>query len=214
MLRFNPGKERSVWPKYNPYTIRRCRDCDIANDSKLTNEKNNPSELKQCAACKELKRRAPKHKNPKAGIADDSNSPEIKDRLIPPYKSRKLKKAALEYHRNTSQVIEMPNGTSAYLKTIKLDNGDEIIISKELIDETYSKCQHKPTCVRQLKALAKLDEWITHLRYVRTEPGTDHEFNFRIYYVEIDGSPYEFQAKITIGYRAYLLKPLNTKKDP
>ncbi len=33
MMRFNPGKERSVWPKYNPYTIRRCRDCDSASGS-------------------------------------------------------------------------------------------------------------------------------------------------------------------------------------
>jgi len=32
MMRFNPGKERSVWPAYNPYTTTRCRDCDIAKD--------------------------------------------------------------------------------------------------------------------------------------------------------------------------------------
>ena len=29
-FRFNPGVERKSFPDYNPYTIRRCRDCDIA----------------------------------------------------------------------------------------------------------------------------------------------------------------------------------------
>ena len=30
IFRFNPGLEQSIVPAYNPYTIRRCRDCDIA----------------------------------------------------------------------------------------------------------------------------------------------------------------------------------------
>ena len=31
IFHFNPGKEEKSVPDYNPYTIRRCRDCDIAN---------------------------------------------------------------------------------------------------------------------------------------------------------------------------------------
>ena len=30
MFRFNPGKQRKVFPDYNPYTIKRCNDCDFA----------------------------------------------------------------------------------------------------------------------------------------------------------------------------------------
>lgn len=30
IFHFNPGKENKAVPDYNPYTIRRCRDCDIA----------------------------------------------------------------------------------------------------------------------------------------------------------------------------------------
>lgn len=30
IFRFNPGIEQKTVPDYNPYTIRRCRDCDIA----------------------------------------------------------------------------------------------------------------------------------------------------------------------------------------
>ena len=48
MFRFNPGIERKTFPDYNPYTIRRCRDCDIANGkAKLAFVPDN--EL--CAAC-------------------------------------------------------------------------------------------------------------------------------------------------------------------
>ena len=30
IFQFNPGKEQKTFPDYNPYTIRRCRDCEIA----------------------------------------------------------------------------------------------------------------------------------------------------------------------------------------
>jgi hypothetical protein len=30
IFRFNSGQQQKTFPDYNPYTIRRCRDCDIA----------------------------------------------------------------------------------------------------------------------------------------------------------------------------------------
>lgn len=33
IFHFNPGIEQKTFPDYNPYTIRRCRDCDIAKSS-------------------------------------------------------------------------------------------------------------------------------------------------------------------------------------
>jgi SPP1 gp7 family putative phage head morphogenesis protein len=47
IFHFNPGIEQKTVPDYNPYTIRRCRDCDI-NKEKLAFVPDN--EL--CAACK------------------------------------------------------------------------------------------------------------------------------------------------------------------
>ncbi len=53
MFRFNPGMEGSTVPDYNPYTIRRCRDCDIAR-GKVRLAKSIPdNEL--CAACRLLR---------------------------------------------------------------------------------------------------------------------------------------------------------------
>ncbi len=59
IFHFNPGKEEKTMPDYNPYTIRRCRDCDIAQ-GKQTLAFVPENEL--CAACKYL-RACLEHKN-------------------------------------------------------------------------------------------------------------------------------------------------------
>ena len=51
MLRFNPGKLGKTFPDYNPYTISRCRDCDVAK-GKSTFAKDDVPESEQCAACR------------------------------------------------------------------------------------------------------------------------------------------------------------------
>lgn len=53
IFRFNPGKQQKAVPDYNPYTIRRCRDCDIAK-GKIKLAKFIP-ENELCAACKYLR---------------------------------------------------------------------------------------------------------------------------------------------------------------
>lgn len=53
IFHFNPGKENKAVPDYNPYTIRRCRDCDIAK-GKIKLARFVP-ENELCAACKYLR---------------------------------------------------------------------------------------------------------------------------------------------------------------
>jgi SPP1 gp7 family putative phage head morphogenesis protein len=53
IFHFNPGKEDKTVPDYNPYTIRRCRDCDIAK-GKIKLARFVP-ENELCAACKYLR---------------------------------------------------------------------------------------------------------------------------------------------------------------
>ncbi len=53
IFHFNPGIEQKAFPDYNPYTIKRCKDCDIAKGKiKLTFVPDN--EL--CAICKLLRK--------------------------------------------------------------------------------------------------------------------------------------------------------------
>lgn len=51
IFRFNSGKEQKTVPAYNPYTIKRCRDCDIAK-GKLNLEKAPVADNQLCEACK------------------------------------------------------------------------------------------------------------------------------------------------------------------
>lgn len=53
IFRFNPGKEQKAMPDYNPYTIKRCKDCDIAK-GKLKLAFIPDNEL--CAACELLQK--------------------------------------------------------------------------------------------------------------------------------------------------------------
>lgn len=52
IFQFNPGIQQKTFPDYNPYTIRRCRDCDIAN-GKLDLAFVPENEL--CSACRIVK---------------------------------------------------------------------------------------------------------------------------------------------------------------
>ena len=53
IFRFNPGLEQSTVPAYNPYTIRRCRHCDIAKGkSKLS--RLTPPDNQLCKVCQYL----------------------------------------------------------------------------------------------------------------------------------------------------------------
>lgn len=48
IFRFNPGKQRKTFPDYNPYTISRCRDCDIAKGKQNLSA---PAANEVCQAC-------------------------------------------------------------------------------------------------------------------------------------------------------------------
>ena len=50
IFRFNPGKEGKSVPDYNPYTIRKCKSCDIAK-GKLNTAKPSIPQNEMCAAC-------------------------------------------------------------------------------------------------------------------------------------------------------------------
>ena len=53
IFRFNPGKEQKTMPDYNPYTIRRCRDCDVAKGKAKLARFTPENEL--CEACRQVR---------------------------------------------------------------------------------------------------------------------------------------------------------------
>ena len=55
IFQFNPGIQQKTFPDYNPYTIRRCRDCDIAKGKEKLAKQSVP-ENELCAACQLLQK--------------------------------------------------------------------------------------------------------------------------------------------------------------
>lgn len=55
MFRFNPGKEGKSVPDYNPYTISKCRNCEIPNGNAVLS-RTTPSENDVCAACRWIRK--------------------------------------------------------------------------------------------------------------------------------------------------------------
>ncbi len=75
IFQFNPGIQQKTFPDYNPYTIKRCRDCDIAKGkAKLAFVPEN--EL--CAACRIVRECAAKERNTKCGAKAVRNDPKVK----------------------------------------------------------------------------------------------------------------------------------------
>lgn len=65
MFRFNPGREEKAVPDYNPYTIGRCRDCDIAKGKFNLAKKVFIPDNELCQAC-QLLRSCLEHRESKA----------------------------------------------------------------------------------------------------------------------------------------------------
>ena len=74
MFRWNSGKKGRTFPDYNPYTISRCRDCDMTR--KLADSGVMDNEV--CEACKVVRKCAWAERNAKCGAKAVRNDPKVK----------------------------------------------------------------------------------------------------------------------------------------
>ena len=187
IFRFNPGLEQKTVPDYNPYTIRRCRDCDIRK-GKFARSFVDENQL--CQACRfihEMK-------------ADESN------RRLSREERFDIAAAVNTWADKHLPRTAMQDGTQGARLTVKLGNGDELFIGKKFFSETFAKCKNSRKLAETMDIATKINEWISSARYVRTEAGRHHDFDFKVYEVEIDGRTIELKAKVTEGIIAYVMR--------
>ena len=125
IFRFNSGKERKTFPDYNPYTIQRCRDCDLAKGKmKLAHAVDN----EVCGACV-INRSCWRNKSEK----------EERRRIE---ENRKLFEKLSRDKRYKEVEFDPTNGA---LKAIHVGHnegkGDGFMLEKKLVDSLY-KCGH------------------------------------------------------------------------
>lgn len=192
IFRFNPGIERKSVPDYNPYTIRRCSTCPIAKGGKSKNLAAFIPDNEVCKAC---------------DIIHKMKAEEATRRLT---KEERLEIAAATNKWADKHLprIAMPDGTKAARLTVGLENGDELFIGKKFFSETFAKSKNSRRLAETMQLSTRINEWISSARYVRTETGRHHDFDFRVYEIEVDNMVIELKAKVTEGYIAYLMRLL------
>jgi SPP1 gp7 family putative phage head morphogenesis protein len=148
IFRFNSGKEGKTFPDYNPYTIRRCRDCDIAK-GKQKLAKTFIDENNLCQACQYIQSMVDKEKSIRLTYDERRN----------------ILNAANEWVSKHLPLVDMPDGTAAHRVTIQTANGDDVIFGKPFFSETFAKCIKNRRLAEIMSSATKLDEWATALSF-------------------------------------------------
>lgn len=175
IFRFNPGLEQKSVPDYNPYTIRRCRDCDIAKGKQKFAKVFIPdNEL--CAACELL------HKC----VADESKSQRAIERTHYLHKMEPLLKKKIKLN-NEGKIISVgfskvgnkhlfsdTFGRSAVLTKEDLHNLDSILANAIYIKEAPNSKLRKDNIVRFYYYEALLHGKKIYLNVAETEFKNDN----------------------------------------
>ena len=186
IFRFNPGKHQKSVPDYNPYTIKRCRDCDIAKGK--TNLVFIPdNEL--CAACRLIRMQQTARRNQR----------------LTPQEFRTATNTAVQWAEEnlTPTVI---NNNPSKRSIVQTSDGHIIGVGKKFFTETAAKGVHDPDLVHLLKTATEFKEWVPQATLVRTEQGRHHNYMFSVYRVAWQGQNIEFKCKMTDGELLYMMK--------
>ena len=139
IFHFNPGIEQKTMPDYNPYTIRRCRDCDIA---KATVSDGSPSgttlafipENELCAACRLIRHAQAQRQNQRPTAQEFGNVTSI----------------AVEWARNNLDTT-LINGQPGKRTMVTTADGFTIGVGNKFFTETAHKNKRNPDLAHILK---------------------------------------------------------------
>ncbi len=190
IFRFNAGKEGKSVPDYNPYTIRLCRDCDVAKGKAILAKPTPDNQV--CQACIRLHELAEKETGSRLERIEQT---EAKDK-------------ALEWAKKHLPKVQQPNGDIAFRDIVTIDScGDEIIVSQKFITETFSKCLGKRWAADTMELTTKVHEWLPKAVCVDPhEVGRHHAYAFRVYESEYNGIKIRFKAKETECLILYIMR--------
>ncbi len=180
IFRFNPGIEQKTFPDYNPYTIRRCRDCNIAK-GKAKFARLTPLDNELCEACTLL------HQMVEAE----------RDTGIDPSEKKAVKVAAKEWAQRHLPVVPDHGGQPAQRLILRNNStGLDFVLNKKFFGETFSKCVRADNTAETMQLATRIAEWLPDAEEVGIEPGRDHECDFKVMEVLFEGSKIQFKAKI------------------
>lgn len=188
IFRFNSGKQGKTVPDYNPYTIKRCTDCDVAKGKLgLVNE---IVDNQLCAACSLL----------------HSMKVEGERRRLSGEERRTVLKSALTWADKHLPRTIMSDGKEATRLTVQTKEGIELHIGKKFFTETFSKCKNSRRVAETMEMATLVNEWIRDSEKTRIEPGRHHDFDFVVFKAKYQNQEIEFKAKSTEGLIVYTMR--------
>lgn len=194
MFRFNPGKHEKAVPDYNPYTISRCRDCDIAK-GKLKLAKAFIPDNELCQACQLIRNLVQK---------EHSTKLTKEERLA-------IRDNVKRWANEHLPEVKTSTGTAKRLVIKNNDTGADIILNKGFFDETFAKNLYNSKLAETMLLAMRIDEWLPNAKFLRTEQGRHHQFKFNVYSAQIDGITIECKAKVTSGEILYTMRIIKNK---
>ena len=188
MFRFNSGIQGKTMPDYNPYTIKRCNDCDVAKGKLgLVNE---IVDNQLCAACSLL----------------HSMKVEGERRRLSSEERKTVLKSALTWADKHLPRTIMSDGKEAARLTVQTKEGIELHIGKKFFTETFSKCKNSRRVAETMEMATLVNEWIRDSEKTRKEPGRHHDFDFVVFKAKYQNQEIEFKAKSTEGLIVYTMR--------
>ena len=187
IFRFNSGKQGKTMPDYNPYTIKRCTDCDVAKGGGI--KLNFVPENELCAACRLIHQQQAQRNNQRLQRDEFNN----------------VRQLAVDWANNNLHETII-NGSRCKRTIMQTDDGHSIGVGKQFFTETAAKAMRDPEVTHLLKTATEFEKWLPKATRIRTEEGRHHGYGFSVYQVIYQGRTIEFKCKMTMGELLYTMK--------
>ena len=139
MFRYNPGLQKKTFPDYNPYTIRRCNDCQIAKDGSPGFVQNAfVPECDLCQACQTVRKQA--------AMAEKETMKDVRIEIVRnaeritrksstlktgTFFSSKISARRAVYHLRTAEEAEAFSKVSTHLESLEFSRTSKLGESKD-----------------------------------------------------------------------------------
>lgn len=178
MFRFNSGLKGKTMPDYNPYTIRKCNTCPVANGNKTGQLARFVPDNEVCAACVIYHRLASSQLNE---VPTRQQIKEAANNLSQWYK-QKLPAVMVGKFPARRFIVETPDGR-------------DIVIKKNFYEECINKYKDDPMYALKLEYAKRAHEFIAKAKHIGREDSRDHPgADFEIY--EFADGCYRIEMKV------------------
>ena len=189
-LRLEPGKEGKAVPDYNPYTVSRCRDCDIAKGKFSLAKKVFIPDNELCQACQFIQNMINKEKTAK----------------LTKEERREIKAAVEEWTDIHLPEVELRTGKAKRLYIKNTNINEDVILNKGFFSETFAKNFYNKKLAETMQLATRIGEWFPLAEFVRVEKGIHHNFNFKVFIANVEGVYVECKVKMTSENILYTMR--------